>query len=162
MIKRDLVPINETFDQTIERLKKGIDVRDAKIETLINELIALRRMMFGRSSERFLPEDPNQLTLAFEGMESLPEEQGIETVEVSYTRNKEIKKQPVRNAIPEFIRREDVVIEPENIPEGAVKIGEEVTEKLEYIPGEVYVKRIVRPKYALPQGGGIRIADLPS
>lgn len=162
MIKRDLVPINETIDQTIERLKKGIDVRDAKIETLINELIALRRRMFGRSSERFLPEDPNQLTIAFEGMESLPEEQEIETVEVSYARNKGVKVQPVRNAIPEFIRREDVVIEPENIPEGAVKIGEEVTEKLEYIPGEVYVKRIVRPKYALPQGGGIRIADLPS
>ena len=162
MIKRDIAPINETPEQTIERLNKGIDVRDAKIDKLVNELIALRRRIFGRSSERFLPEDPNQLTLAFAGMEILPEEQGIETIEVSYTRNKEIKKQPVRNAIPEFIRREDVVIEPENIPEGAVKIGEEVTEKLEYIPGEVYVKRIVRPKYALPQGGGIRIADLPS
>ena len=162
MIKRDIAPINETSEQTIERLNRGIDVRDAKIDKLVNELIALRRRIFGRSSERFLPEDPNQLTLAFAGVEILPEEQGIETIEVSYTRNKEIKKQPVRNAIPEFIRREDVVIEPENIPEGAVKIGEEVTEKLEYIPGEVYVKRIVRPKYALPQGGGIRIADLPS
>ena len=85
MIKRDLAPINETLEQKIERLEKGLDVRDSKIETLVNELIALRRRMFGRSSERFLPEDPNQLTIAFEGMESLPEEQGIETVEVSYT-----------------------------------------------------------------------------
>ena len=164
MIKRDLAPVNETLEQKIERLEKGIFERDSKIETLINELIALRRRMFGRSSERFLPEDPNQLSLAFEGDESLPEEQGIEPekIEISYTRNKENKKQPVRNAIPEFIRREEVVIEPENIPEGAVRIGEEITEKLEYIPGEVYVQRTVRPKYALPQGGGIRIADLPS
>ena len=110
MIKRDIAPINETSEQTIERLNKGIDVRDAKIETLSNELIALRRMLFGHKSERFLPEDPNQLILAFEGMESLPEEQVIETEEVSYTRNKAVKIQPVRNAIPESIRREEVVI----------------------------------------------------
>jgi transposase len=164
MIKRDLAPINETLERKIERLEKGIVDRDSKIETLINELIALRRRMFGRSSERFLPEDPNQLSIAFEGEESLPEEQGIEPeqIEISYTRNKENKKQPVRNVIPEFIRREEVIIEPENIPVGAVRIGEEVTEKLEYIPGEVYVRRTVRPQYALPLGGGIRIADLPS
>ncbi|MEI6680193.1 MAG: IS66 family transposase [Mariniphaga sp.] len=164
MKTRDLAPKNETIEQENKRLKRELLERDAKIETLINELIALRRRMFGRSSERFLPEDPNQLSIAFEGEESLPEEQGIEPeqIEISYTRNKENKKQPIRNAIPEFIRREEVIIEPENIPEGAVRIGEEITEKLEYIPGEVYVQRTVRPKYALPQGGGIRIADLPS
>jgi len=164
MKTRDLAPKNETIEQENKRLKRELLERDAKIETLINELIALRRRMFGRSSERFLPEDPNQLSIAFEGEESLPEEQGVEpeTIEVSYTRNKENQKQPVRNAIPEFIRRKEVIIEPENIPEGAVRIGEEVTEKLEYIPGEVYVQRTVRPKYALPLGGGIRIADLPS
>ena len=164
MKTRDLAPKNETLEQKIERLEKGIVERDSKIETLINELIALRRRMFGRSSERFLPEDPNQLSLAFEGEESLPEEQEVEPekIEVSYTRNKENKRQAVRNAIPDSIRREEVIIEPENIPEGAVRIGEEVTEKLAYIPGEVYVQRTVRPKYALPQGGGITIANLPT
>ena len=164
MKKRELEPTNETADQTIERLEKMIVDRDSKIEKLINELIALRRRMFGRNSERFVPEDPSQLILAFDGLDSLPEEQEDEAqkVEVSYTRKNENKKQPVRNAIPDYIRREEVVIEPENIPENAVRIGEEVTEKLEFIPGEVFVKRIVRPKYALPQGEGIRIADLPS
>lgn len=182
MEKRDLEPKNEIQEQDIESLKEEIVERDSMIGKLIvernsliaerdatilkltNELIALRRRMFGRSSERFVPEDPSQLALAFEGEESLPEEQMIESekIEVSYTRNKENKKQPVRNAIPDSIRREEVVIEPENIPEGAVRIGEEVTEKLAYIPGEVYVQRTIRPKYALPQGGGIKIADLPT
>jgi hypothetical protein len=78
MKTRDLAPKNETLEQKIERLEKGIVERDSKIETLINELIALRRRIFGRSSERFLPEDPNQLSLAFEGVESLPEEQEVE------------------------------------------------------------------------------------
>jgi transposase len=164
MKTKQLAPKYETIEQQNERLKGEILERDAVIEKLSNELIALRRRLFGRSSERFLPEDPNQLSLAFEGVESLPEEQEIEPekIEVSYTRNKENKKQAVRNAIPDSIRREEVVIEPENIPDGAVRIGEEVTEKLAYIPGEVYVQRTVRPKYALPQGGGITIADLPT
>ena len=180
MKAKELAPKNETQEQKIERLEREILKRDSiiekrdstiekldtKVEKLSNELIALRRRMFGRSSERFVPTDPAQLSLAFDGQESIPEENQVdlesEKIVVTYTRNKENNKKPVRTAIPDSIRREEVVIEPENIPEGAVRIGEEVTEKLEYIPGEVYVKRIVRPKYALAQGGGIRIADLPS
>jgi transposase len=164
MKKRDITPIDESLEQRIERLEKGIAERDIKIEKLVAELIFLRRQIYGHSAERFVPEDPNQLRLAFEGMETLPEEKEVvaeETV-VTYTRKKEEKKQPVREAIPDHLRREEVVIEPENIPEGAVRIGEEVTEKIEYKPGEVYVLHIVRPKYALPQGQGIIIAELPT
>ncbi|MEI6143352.1 MAG: IS66 family transposase [Mariniphaga sp.] len=164
MIKRDIEPKDETLEQQNERLKKGISERDSMIEKLTNELYALRRRLFGHSSERFVPDDPNQLSLAFEGLESLPEEQEItaqETV-ITYKRKKEDKKQPIRKAIPDSIRREEVVIEPENIPEGAIKIGEEVTEKIEYNPGEVYVLRTIRPKYALPLNQSIVIADLPT
>ncbi|MCK9411140.1 MAG: IS66 family transposase [Prolixibacteraceae bacterium] len=164
---------NETPEQKIERLERQINERDQTIEKLgttveklSNELIALRRRMFGRSSERFVPEDPSQLSLAFDGQECIPEETTIEVeaekIEITYTRNKENNRKPVRTAIPDSIRREEVVIEPENIPQGAVRIGEEVTEKLEYLPGEVFVKRIIRPKYALPKGEGIQIADLPT
>ncbi len=177
---------NETPEQVIERLEKAlfdlssalaekdttIAEKDASIanlearnEKLTNELLYLRRQLFGRTSERFIPQDPSQLTLAFDGLDELPEEQQVKSEEVvvpSYTRRKEAGKKPVREPLPETLRREEVVIEPENIPEGAVRIGEEVTEKLEYNPGEVYVKRIVRPKYALPQGEGVIIAPLPS
>lgn len=172
MKTNELAQKNETQEQKIERLERQIIERDLTIEKLgttveklSNELIALRRRMFGRSSERFVPEDPAQLSLAFDGLENIPEEEveiGAEKIEVTYTRNKENNKKPVRAAIPDSIRREDLVIEPENIPEGAVRIGEEVTEKLLYTPGEVYVLRTIRPKYVLPQEGGICIADLPT
>ena len=46
--------------------------------------------------------------------------------------------------------------------EGAKKIGEEVTEILEYTPGRLWIRKIVRPKYALPEEAGIVIADMPS
>ena len=166
-LKREILERDSTIkkrDTTIEKRDSTIKKLDSTIEKLSNELIALRRRIFGRSSERFLPEDPAQMSLAFDGEESLPEEVEVEDekIEISYTRNKENNKKPVRNAIPDSIRREEVVIEPENLPEGSVRIGEEVTEKLEYIPGEIYVVRTIRPKYALAQGGGIRIADLPT
>ena len=40
------------------------------------------------------------------------------------------------------------------------KIGQEITSKLAYKPGSHYVKQIIRPKYATPEGS-IKIADLP-
>lgn len=44
---------------------------------------------------------------------------------------------------------------------GLVKIGEEITEQLDYRPGELYVKQYIRPKYAKPEGG-VLIAPLPT
>jgi len=168
MITRKVPPLNtsenETPEQEIARLKKALAERDSKITKLTNEVLYLRRVLFGRSSEKFIPEDANQLTLAFEGEDILPEEQEAkpEEITITYTRKKDNQNKPLREAIPAHLRREEVTIEPENIPEGSVRIGEEVTEKLEYNPGEVYVKRTVRPKYALPKGEGIIIAELPS
>lgn len=157
-------PEAEMPEQEIARLKKALAERDSKITKLTNELLYLRRRLFGRSSEQFIPEDANQLTLAFEGEDILPEEQEVkpEEITITYTRKKDNQNKPLREAIPAHLRREEETIEPEIIPEGAVRIGEEVTEKLEYNPGEVYVKRTIRPKYALPKGEGIIIAELPS
>ena len=45
---------------------------------------------------------------------------------------------------------ERVIIEPEDIDlELYRKIGEEVTRVVEHKPGQLYIKEIVRPKYAL-------------
>ena len=43
-------------------------------------------------------------------------------------------------------------IKPEEDVTGLVKIGEEVTEELEYIPGKLFVNKYVRPKYVKPYG----------
>jgi transposase len=70
---------------------------------------------------------------------------------ITYERKKPAldKKQPVRLPLPENLRREEEIIEPEGIDENWVRIGEEVTEQLEHKPGELYVRRIIRHKYAL-------------
>lgn len=151
-------------ETTISRLESEKEQLAAEKEKLTNEILFLRRQLFGRTSERFIPANPDQLVLAFDGEDMLPEEKQAkpEEITVTYTRKKESKGKPVREPIPANLRRVEVVIEPENIPQGAVRIGEEVTEKLEYIPGEIYVKRIIRPKYAEAKGEGVVIAALPS
>ena len=90
----------------------------------------------------------------FDGLDVLPEEQEvIEKAEkeiISYERKKpDNKKIPVRVALPDHLRRETEVIEPEGIDENWECIGQEVTEILEHKPGEIYVRQIIRTKYVL-------------
>lgn len=153
--------------------------KDNKIKQLTDQLAWYRRRFWKSSSEKFIPQDPNQRKIDFEGLDVLPEEEtAIKKAEkeiVTYERKKpeRLKKQPVRLPLPEHLRREEEVIEPEGIDENWVRIGEEVTEVLEHKPGEFYVRRIIRPKYALKKdlqqendingkrGKNVKIGQLP-
>lgn len=121
----------------------------AEYASLKAQLSELRRMIFGVKSERFISDvSTDQLSLFGEAEKSKETETATE--QVSYTRKKpKEKKQPVRAALPDHLPRKDEVIEPENLSSDAKKIGEEVTEILEYAPGSMYVRRIIRPKYAV-------------
>jgi transposase len=93
------------------------------------------------------------------------QQQSEELQEISYKRSKnskEGKQGHGRMPIPAHLRREEIIIEPEEVPEGVKKIGEEITEVMEYKKAEIYVKKYIRPKYALPQEEGIKIGQLPS
>jgi Transposase and inactivated derivatives len=149
----------------LESLK---DKLESKLSKLSDELLYLRRVIFGRSSERFIKEDPNQLKLDFQGQVQLEEERSyLEGVAKKDRVNKSksaqsVKNHPVRKPLPEHLERKEEIIEPKDLPEGSRHIGQEITEKLEYIPGELYVRRIIRNKYALKEGAGVVIGELPS
>lgn len=131
-------------------------------EYLKQQLAELRRMIFGSKSERFVSSgDTSQLSLFAEEAAVHPEG---ETQEVAYTRQKpkKEKKTPVRMVLPSHLPRVEETIEPDHKEEGSRKIGEEITELLEYNPARLFVRRIVRPKYTNPKGEGIVIAEMPS
>lgn len=67
-----------------------------------------------------------------------------------------------RIVFSEHLERRDEIVEPDEIPAGSKRIGEEITELLEYKPGELYIRRLIRPEYALPGGEGVVIGELPS
>jgi transposase len=64
--------------------------------------------------------------------------------------------------LPESLRREEIIIEPAADITGCKKMGEEITEVLEYEPGELFVKKYIRPKYARQDNAGVLIGSLPS
>jgi len=134
-----------------------------EIVYLRQELAQLKRMIFGSKSERFVQQAPGQLSLELDiaPVEAPPAKTG----EITYTRQKSKglgKESPVRLPLPSHLHREVILIEPEEDVSGAKKIGEVITEILEYTPGKFYVEQYVRPKYALPEDKGIVIGDLPS
>jgi len=155
-------------DTLLEERDALLDKKDALIEKLKNELLILRRKLFGHSSERYIKEDPNQLKLDFGGLDILPEEaQAVleaskETIVYERKKKKENPSHPVRQPLPAGLERKEEIIEPDPVPAGSKCIGEEVTEILEYTPGTFYVRRIVRKKYALSQQAGVIISELPS
>ena len=137
----------------------------SEVEWLKHQLDELKRMIYGSKRERFIAPDPLQSTLFDLPVAEVPEKK---QEEITYTRTKPEaaeKKHPLRAELPAHLPRKEEVIEPVNIPEGAKKIGEAVTEILEYEPANVYVRRIVRPKYIVEtsdEATRIEIAELPS
>jgi len=150
--------LNGTVNQLDNKIKdlgdKIINFED-KIRQLTDQLAWYRRKFWKASSEKYIPQDPSQRRLDFDGVDILPQEEvAIKEAAkeiVSYERRKaeKEKRQPVRLPLPDDLRREEEIIEPEGIDENWTRIGEEITELLEHKPGELYVRRIVRPKYAL-------------
>ena len=136
------------------------DVLLSENEYLKQQLQELKRMIFGSMSERFVPADDSQLSLFSIDQEVIE----LETEEISYTRDKaqKEKKNAVRIKIPAHLPRIEEIIEPEDVSEGSKKIGEEITEVLEYNPARVFVRKIIRPKYAKSNNEGVVIAELPS
>jgi len=126
------------------------------------EIDQLKRMIFGSKSERYITADESQLSLF--DLEKVEEKQP-EKEEITYSRKKGPKKEksiPIRVALPSHLPREEHVIQPDQDVSQAKKIGEEITEILEYKPGKIFVKKYIRPKYALPKEKGIAIGELPS
>jgi len=137
-----------------QRYEAIIKEKDDKIKQLTDQMAWYRRKLWKASSEKYIPQDPNQRRIDFDGLDILPQEQeAIREAEkkiISYERKKpQKKKKPVRLALPDHLRRETEVIEPKGIDQNWVRIGQEVTEILEHKPGELFVRQIIRPKYAL-------------
>ena len=149
-----------TTQQETDYIISKLQAENAELK---RQLAELQRLIFGRKSERFIPADDAQASLFEESQGD--EDVGSAVIQpVVYERmvKPKEKQRPVRALLPAHLPREEEVIEPEGLDEGMKKIGEEVTEILEHVPGRLYVRRIVRPKYVKGQQDGVMIGSLPS
>lgn len=132
--------------EEIEAYQDTIREQARQIAYLKQELEQFKRMIFGQKRERFIPQDDGQLALFHElqQVQALSEEE-----EISYRRKKpeKEKNKAKRLLLPAHLPRKEETIEPEEDTADTKKIGEEITEILEYNPGKLFVRRIIRPKY---------------
>ncbi len=141
------------MDRALEEQAREIAERDRRIEQLKHQLLLHLRARFGRRSEKL---DPNQLDLFREILSdggASAEEAAEEVIEV--VRRKVGRKGHGRQKLPPELPRERIeyeVAEHERTcptcKREMEKIGEEVSEQLEYVPASFVVKQHVRPKYA--------------
>ena len=136
---------------------------------LKQQLAQLQKMIFGSRHERFVPTDinPSQLSLDIQAEETaacnIAEAKKISYIKTNIQVEQKPLNHPGRMKLPENLRREEIIIYPAGDVSDCKRMGEEITEVLEYQPGELFVKKYVRPKYAKPQSeGGVLIGELPS
>jgi transposase len=131
-----------------------------------HQLALLQKMVFGPRSERFklaaeVPKE--QLSLGITA-EAIAEAEVKKTTIKEHDRTRvklEAKKHPGRTPLPSSLRREEIIIEPQEDVSGLTRLEDEVTEVLEVKAAEFYVKRYVRRKYVRKGEEGIAIGQLP-
>jgi transposase len=150
------------LENQVKILRQENKVFEEKIKFLEFQLAQMQRMIFGAKRERFISNTiVGQFTLPFEVSETIPE-QATKKEQITYTREVKKSKHPGRLDFPAHIPVEEIVIEPQQSTEGLVCIGQEVTKELDYVPAKLIARHFIRNKYALPNGEGIIIGNLPS
>ena len=147
--------LRELAGQLIERIDRDareIHWRDAKIEKLTFEMAQLRRVKFGVKSEQL---DAQQKTLFEEAVDA--DMAAIEAQLAELKAGAEQKPadepaaRPKRAPLPAHLPRVDRRHEPENTTCACgcamKRIGEDVSEKLDYTPGAFTVERHIRGKW---------------
>jgi len=164
----------EALQQLVVQLSADLRAKELALTTerletekLRVELARLKRLKFGRSSEK-LDGIIAQLELRLEEMEAAssptPEPPPRPESEIQPPPGEPAK--PVRRPLPDHLPREDLV----HAPAGACPhcggvlrtLGEDVTETLEYVPARFKVVRHVRPKLSCRSCEAITQAPMPA
>ena len=137
--------------QQVESKDRTIRHQQALNDKLIHELAIHRRYRFGRRSETMNPDQASLLdelsdtdiaAIETELAATAPDTPAVPTT----------KQQPKRKALPPELPRTLITHEPDNTQCQCgcqlKRIGEDVCEKLDFIPGEFTVERHVRGKWA--------------
>jgi len=145
-------------DLQIQRQARDIVWRDAKLEKVNFELARLKRWKFGAKTEAMTAEQRQlfQETLA-EDEASLQAQLAAlqEGLPETKTPPKAAPRKPRRQALPEHLQRVEHHHEPEDTacptPECGqpmVRVGQDVSEKLDIIPAQFFVHRHIYGKWA--------------
>jgi transposase len=127
---------------------KELKHKQLKIDQLTHEMATLKRWRFGPHSEQL---DEIQRSLLDECIDADLEAIALELETLQDKAPSKPKAKPRRVALPASLPRRDVPHEPEHRQCSCgcslERIGEDISEKLDYIPGKFEVERHIRGKW---------------
>lgn len=149
----------------VRRLKGMVLTLLGQIDDLQGQLLYLKKQMFGKKSEKL---NPHQRLMFQDLYDEIQAKLQAQTPKPSKRKRANANHQG-RKPLPADLPRDTVEIEPPDeeklcpdCHQEKQRIGEEVTEKLDYIPASIRVRRIVRPKFACRHcETHVSIAELP-
>jgi transposase len=154
----------ESLDQTVETMGKKIHRDQTVIEKLTHEIAQLKRLKFAKRSEQLNPQQASLLDDLID-TDIAAIEAELQTLQTPSTAT-ETKQKPKRTALPPEFPRTLIHHEPDNThcPCGCElkRIGEDVSEKLDYTPGVFTVERHVRGKWVCDECETLIQAPVPA
>ena len=142
----------------IDSQAQAIKWRDAKIESVTFQLARLKAWKFGAKTEAMNAEqrDIFEETLAADQASLEAQLEALQGATPGASApQKEPRRQPKREALPAHLARVDQRIEPEDThcptPECGkpmVRVGEDISERLDIVPAQFFVQRQIRGKWA--------------
>ena len=167
MVAQLMAQVGENAKAIVSK-DREIVYRQTKIDQLTHEMAVLKRWKFGRSREQL---DQAQASLLDKTIDAdiAAIEQELEMLTPTPKADTETRKQPKRATLPPELPRVEVHHEPESssctTPScGCIlkRIGEDVSEKLDYTPGLFTVERHIRGKWACAQCQTLTQAPVPA
>jgi len=144
-------------DEHIARRDREIRFKDAKIERITFELARLKAWKFGAKTEAMNAEQRQMFedTLAEDEADLEAQLKALQGDAEPADKPQAAKRKPRRQPLPEHLRRVEHHHEPENTNcptpdcgQAMVRIGEDVSERLDVVPAEFFVHRHIRGKWA--------------
>ena len=147
-----ITQLRDDFQQSLATLQ-------TENQLLRQKLALFLKRYFGGTKNESL--DPKQLELLLAGMEALVTPAPVVANQIPARATTTVRS--VRQPLPAHLETERVVLEPVEVqqqPAGWRKLGEEVTEELDWKPAQFIKRLYIRPKYANAER--IVIAPLPA
>lgn len=161
------------LQQIVLQLLQAVEDKDQLLARVQHQLAQLLRYRYGQKRERI---DENQLFLfaaqiiaASQRASAATSSEGTADSPTSKEEKESERRGHGRRPLPESLERRRVVFDLDESQRQCQhchtemqKIGEDVSERLEFIPASLQVFEEVRPKYACPKGCGVAAAQKPA
>ena len=138
------------YKQLYEQVQKENQELKSELLKMQLQMKKFSQMLFSSKRDRFL-ENPAQLLLELNTVDAYPASSLSDAKKVSYVKA-DRKTRAEQSSLHNYLEKLPRVYEtrePEHLPLGAEKIGEEQHEVLEYTPGKLFVRVIITPRYKI-------------